>query len=276
MRPTLPLLLATFALPAFAKPYRAMVTHTASTTPGGHVEVGARYQGFILGVGRSGVNASNWHQVAASARWGIIDNLELDLQLEALIDWSPPGRANAYFGDIPLALHWTFLDRPKFALGVFLRVTFPTGPSHIDVLPPMLSDGTWDGEATFVAEVRPHTDFRLMLNAGFLYHHVRERAPGGPFDVPEAVRWALAGTVNVGKLLLFSLEVLGHHFFRRDITRVWDNNQHLIEVIPAVRFEPVPRLVFEAGLGISVTPQLREIWQLRPLLGFTYEFGADR
>src|SRR5690348_5978742 len=106
------LLVLLLASPALAKPYRAMVTNTAETTPGGHVEVGARYQGFILGTGRFGVNASNWHQVAASARWGIIDNLELDLQVEALIDWTPGSRATPYFGDIPLALHWTFLDRP--------------------------------------------------------------------------------------------------------------------------------------------------------------------
>lgn len=265
--------LLVLASSAAAKPYRAMVTTTAETVPGGHVEVGARYQAFILGVGRTSVNASNWHQVAASARWGIIDNLELDLQLEALIDWSPAGRANAYFGDIPLALHWTFLDRAKFALGVFLRVTFPTGPSHIDVLPPMISDGTWDGEATFVAEVRPSAWFRLMFNAGFLYHHVRNRSPAASFDVPEAVRWAVAGTFNLGKRWLFSLEALGLHFFRRDVTPVWTDNQHLIEVIPGVRFEAVPRLVFEAGLGISATPWLREMWQLRPLAGVTYEFG---
>jgi hypothetical protein len=266
------LLLVALPVIASAKPYRAMVTHTAATTPGGHVEVGARYQGFFLGVGRSGVNASNWHQVAASARWGIIDHLELDLQLEALVDWSPGGRANAYFGDIPLAIHWTFLDRPKFAFGVFGRVTFPTGPSNIDVLPPMLSDGTWDGELTLIGEVRPSPWFRLMANVGFLYHHIRNR-PAGQFDVPEAIRWGVAGTFNLGKQWLLSLEALGLHFFRADITPVWTNNQHLVEIIPGVRFEIIARLVLEAGVGISVTPQLRELWQLRPLIGLTYEFG---
>jgi hypothetical protein len=155
-----------------------------------------------------------------------------------------------------------------------VRVTIPTGPSHIDVLPPMLSDGTWDGEATFVAEVRPSPSFRLMFNAGFLYHHVRSRGSAASFDVPEAVRWAVAGTFNLGKRWLFSLEALGHHFFRADITPVWTNNQHLIEVIPGVRFEIVARLVLEAGVGIAVTPHLRELWQLRPLIGLTYEFGT--
>ena len=63
-------------------------------------------------------------------------------------------------------------------------------------------------------------------------------------------------------------------FFDKVITPVWVDNQHLIEVIPGVRFEAIPRLVFEAGLGISVTPQLREIHQFRLLLGATYEFGG--
>src|SRR5438128_10434184 len=96
----------TVSLAAYARPYRAMETLTAETTPGGHVEVGARYQGFFLGLGRLSVTASNWHQVAASARWGIIDGLELDLQPQALIDWTPGGFAHAYFGDIPLGIHW--------------------------------------------------------------------------------------------------------------------------------------------------------------------------
>src|SRR5262245_48991624 len=99
------------SLNAAARPYRAMETRTAESTPGGHVEVGVRYQGFILGVGRTSVEASNWHQVAATARWGIIDGLELELQLQTLIDWTPGHWARAYFGDIPLGLHWTFFDR---------------------------------------------------------------------------------------------------------------------------------------------------------------------
>jgi hypothetical protein len=226
-----------------------------------------------LGVGHLGVAASNWHQVAASARWGIIDGLELDLQLQALVDWSPGGFAHAYFGDIPLGIHWTFVDRPKFAFGVFARVTFPTGPGYIDVLPPMLSDGTWDAEGSLIAEVRPSSWSRLMLNVGFLYHGVRSRSPNPGFDVPEAIKWAAAATFNLGKRWLFSLEALGYHFFDKAITPVWLDNQHLIEIIPGVRFEIVARLVLEAGLGISVTRDLRELWQLRPLIGATYEFG---
>jgi hypothetical protein len=41
-----------------------------------------------------------------------------------------------------------------------------------------------------------------------------------------------------------------------------------------VRFEVVPKRVLEAGLGISLTNDLREIWQARALLGITYAFGS--
>lgn len=261
---------------AHAKPYRAIITRTAETVPGAHVEVGARYQGFLFGVGRSGVDASYWHQLALHGRWGIVDHLELEVQLEALIGFAfrSGERGSAYFGDIPVGLQWTFVDRPKFALGIYLRITFPTGPSNLDVIPPMLSDGTWDGEATFLGEIRPNAQFRILLNCGFLYHHVRERNPNPDFDVPEAIKWGAAATFNLGNRWLFELEAAGWHFFRRDITPVWTDNQHLVEVAPGVRFEIVPRLVLEAGVGIAVTPQLRELHQFRLLLGLTYEFGA--
>jgi hypothetical protein len=264
------------ALAAEGRPYRAIVNRTAETTPGGHVEVGVSYQGFLFGVGYPGFpDVLHWHQVAAHARWGIIDSVELDLQAEALISYSPsPGaRPEAYFGDIPLGVQWTFFDRPKGALGVYARVTFPTGPSHIDELPPMLSDGTWDGELTLLGEVRPSHWFRLLANLGFLYHHIRNRSPAPDFDVPEAIRWGVSATFNLGNRWLFALEAVGWHFFQAEITPVWVNNQHLIEVIPGVRFEVIPRLVLEAGLGIAVTPQLRQMYQVRPLLGATYEFG---
>ena len=91
---------------AEARPYRAMITRTAETTPANHVEVGLRYQGFWFGGGRREVpRASTWHQVAAHLRWGIIDGLELEAQLEALVDFSPESpEAHAYFGDIPIGL----------------------------------------------------------------------------------------------------------------------------------------------------------------------------
>ncbi|MBS1149523.1 MAG: hypothetical protein H6Q89_1221 [Myxococcaceae bacterium] len=265
-----------FCLLAEARPYRGMITRTAETTRKNHVEVGLRYQGFWFGAGRLGVpRASTWHQAAAHVRWGIIEGLELETQVEALIDFdprSPPARA--YFGDIPIGLQWTFFSRPKFALGVFARVTIPTGPGNLDMLPPTLSDGTLDVEGTFLAEIRPTTSFRVMFNVGFVYMGTRTRAPAAAFEVPEAIKYGVAGTLNLGKRFLFALEVVGHSFFRPDITPLWTDNQHLVEVVPGARFEILPRLVLEAALGIAVTPQLRQIHQFRPLLGLTYEFGA--
>ena len=283
MRPTGPVLrrwtvvLLLIPTAALARPYRAMVTRTAETTPGGNVEVGLRYQGFVFGGGRFGVLfPSSYHQLAAHARWGIIDHLELDVSIEALVNFSPLGPADIFFGDIPIGLQWTFIDKSKFALGVFGRVTLPTGPSQIDSIPPMLSDGTIDVEGMLIGEFRPVPQFRLMFNVGAAYLGVRNRYPRPNFEVPPAIKYGVAGTYNIGKKLLLALEILGESFFRPVITPYWDNNQHLLEVIPGIRFEPIPHLVLEAALGIAVTPQLREIHQFRPLLGLTYEFGSGK
>lgn len=272
------LLLGVVLLPllAEARPYRSMVVRTAETTRKNHLEVGLRYQGFWYGSGRAGrVSPSTWHQVAAHARWGIIDGLELETQVEALIDFAPssPRASRTFFGDIPIGLQWTFFERSKFAMGVFARVTIPTGPGNIDELPPTLSDGTLDVEGTFIAEIRPTTTFRIIFNVGAVYMGTRSRSPAAAFDVPEAIKYGVGATLNVGKRLLFSIEVVGHSFFRPDITPAWQDNQHLVEVIPGARFEIIPRLVLEAALGISVSRHLWEIHQFRPLLGLTYEFG---
>ncbi len=260
---------------AEARPFRAMVTRTAETTPGGSVELGLRYQGFILGTGLgSRLSASPYHQLAAHARWGIIDNLELDAQIEGLAEFAPGfSGARVYFGDIPIGVQWTFLEGQRGALGVFARVTLPTGPGGIDVLPPTLSDGTLDVEGTLIGELRPSRNFRLMFNVGLIHHGTRDRGAQPDFDVPEAVRYDVAATVNVTPRLLLSLELVGRSFFQRQITPVWDDNQHLLEVIPGARFEIVPKLVLEAALGISVSQGLQQIHLLRPLLGLTYEFA---
>ncbi len=261
------------ALPAIAKPYRAMITRTAESTKGGNLEVGLRYQGFLLGTGpTSTLNSSPWSQLAAHARLGITDHLELDTQLEALIRYVPrASTADVYFGDIPVGLQWTFHEGSAGAVGFFARLTLPTGPGGIDILPPTLSDGTLDVEGSFIGELRPTPDFRLMANLGLIHHGTRT-SNGASFDVPEALKFAIAGTFNLSEILLLSIEAVGHSFFRRQITPVWDDNQHLIEVIPGLRYEPTPRLVLEAALGISMSPQLQEIHRFRPLLGLTYEF----
>jgi hypothetical protein len=265
----LQLCVCAIALPAVAKPYRAMVTRTAESTQGGNLEVGLRYQAFLLG---SGAPASPWSQLAAHLRFGILDNLELETQVETLIR-SGVDTVDVYFGDIPIGLQWTFLEGPTGALGVFGRVTLPTGPGGIDTLPPTLSDGTLDLEGTFLAEWRPTRELRLMANLGLIHHGTRSREAGA-FDVPEAVKYGVAGTFNVSPVLLVFAEAFGHSFFERQITPAWDDNQHLVELIPGVRFEPIPRLVLEAALGISLSAGLQEIHRFRPLIGLTYEFGS--
>ncbi len=270
----LTLLLLCLAASAQARPYRAMVTRTAESTKQGNLEVGLRYQGFFLGDGGplGPLGVLPWHQVAAHARFGILDSLEVETQLEVLLEKQPGSpQISAFLGDIPLGVQWTFINQPKFALGLFGRVTLPTGPSAVDLLPPTVSDGTWDAEATLIAEVRPTRNIRLMANLGFLYYGVRHR-PSGDFGVPEGVRYDFALTANVTRWLLLSVELVGRSFFSRVLTPVWRDNQHLIEISPGVRLETIPRLVIEAALGIAITRDLQQIYLLRPLLGLTYEF----
>ncbi|MGQ0505749.1 MAG: hypothetical protein ACT4TC_10560 [Myxococcaceae bacterium] len=261
--------------PALARPYRAMVVRTADTVKGGNLELGLRYQGFILGEGRPPTfRASPYHQLALHGRWGILRNLELETQLEGLLEVEPSSRPpQAYFGDIPIGIQWTFLRHEVVSLGLYGKLTLPTGPGYIDVLPPTLSDGTFDVEGQFIFQLRPTEVFTLVANAGFAHLGTRIRDPRASFDVPEVIKYGVAGTLNLGSRVLLALEVVGHSFLARQITPVWNDNQHLVEVIPGARFEIVPRLVLEAALGISVSQGLREIYMFRPLLGLTYEFG---
>jgi hypothetical protein len=254
---------------ALAKPYRAMVTRTAETTRAGNLEAGLRYQAFFT----LGEGPLPYQQLSPSVRFGILDNLEVNLYLEALALGIPgqPGFQVA-FGDIPLGLQWTFLETRPFALGVYARGTIPTGPSTLDAVHPGLSDGTWDAEGTLVMEVRPSSDFRFMLNAGYLHQGVRARGDLPDFDVPDAVQASLAGTLNLDRLTLVGLELVGRHYFQPVITPVLRDNATQVEVIPVIRREMWPGLVLEAVAGISLTEGLRSIYQFRALLGFTYEF----
>lgn len=270
-----PLLLASLCVAALAeaRPYRAMVTRTAATEPQGTFEIGLRYQGFFLGEGLPGsLDAIPWHQVAAHGRVGLLDSLELETQVEVLLEQERADLVTAHLGDIPVGLQWTFLDRPSVALGLYGRLTFPTGPSNVDVLPPTISDGTWDVEGTLLGEVRFTRNVRLMLNAGYLHHGVRDRGNRPDFDVPDAIRYDAALTVNAAKWFLFGVEFVGRSFFERRITPVWTDQQHLIEAIPGIRVETLPKLVIEAAVGVALTRELQQIYWLRPLLGVTYEF----
>jgi hypothetical protein len=274
-RLTLSVLVAVFlaAADVEAKPYRAMVTRTAETTKSGNLELGLRYQGFFaLDLDES----QPYHQVSPSLRFGIVNNLEANLYLEVLA-LGLPGEEEfeVAFGDIPLGLQWTFLETPRAALGVYGRVTLPTGPSDEDGIIPSLSDGTWDWEGTLVGELRASKDLRFMLNGGYFHQGTRDRDGLPDFDVPDAVQVALAGTYNFDKYTMVGLEVVGRVYFEDAITPVWTDNANQVEIIPVVRHEAFPGLVLEAVAGVAVTQELREIYQFRVLLGATYEFDLS-
>lgn len=263
---------------AQARPFRAMVTRTALTTGPQHLELGLRYQGFFAG---DNLNSLGYSQLSPGVRFGIVDRLELDLYLDLmLVGQRASPLFNVYVGDVPVGLQFTFVSTPVFALGVWGRLTIPAGASLFqrlsvdlqDRIPPSLSDGTWDAEGTLIAELRVSQDFRLMANVGYLFNGVRERGGSSSFDVPDAVLYNFAATFNVGERVLLGVEMTGRSYFDPVITPVWTNNAHQIEVLPHARFEVIPNLVLEVALGVGLTRELGEIYRVRLLLGFTYEF----
>ncbi|RKH21510.1 MULTISPECIES: hypothetical protein [Corallococcus] len=259
-----------FVSSAWARPYRAMVTRTASTTKSGNLELGLRYQGFFaLDLDES----QPYQQISPSLRFGIVDNLEANLYVE-LLALGLPGDDDfkLAFGDIPLGLQWTFLESSTAALAAYGRVTLPTGPSDEDGILPSLSDGTWDWEGTLIGELRASKDLRFMLNGSYLHQGTRDRGSLPEFDVPDAVQLALAATYNLDKFTMLGLEVVGRLYFEDVITPVWRDNATQVEILPVVRHEAFPGLVLEAVAGIAVTEGLSEIYQFRLLLGATYEF----
>lgn len=272
---------------AEARPFRAMVTRTAETTDPANLELGLRYQGFYAG---QSLGALGYHQLSPGIRVGLLDDVELNLYLDLMLVSSGGSSLDSYLGDIPLGLQVTFLETGTAAAGIWLRGTIPVGAGNFERLPssltdrvtPLVSDGTWDAEGTFVAEFRPTRDFRLMLNAGYMFHGVRSRGAESDFDVPDAVRYDLAATLNLSERTLIGVELMGRSFFLPRIAPAWDDNQHLLELIPHARLEVIPNLVVEAAFGLALTRDLQEIYRVRGLLGFTYELdlaggrGDDR
>ena len=96
--------------------------------------------------------------------------------------------------------------------------------------------------------------------------------------MPDALRYDVAATFNLGERFLIGVEMMGRYFLDAQITPAWTNNAHQIEVIPHARLEVSPNLVLEAALGFAVTQDLQDIYRIRGLLGFTYEFdlGPER
>lgn len=266
-------LLALASLPAGAKPYRMMQTRTTETVRTTNLEGQLRYQGFFH---TDFENREPYHQLNLGLRFGLMDNLEANLGLELLAIGMPGITPLQFgFGDIPVGLQWTVFESKPVAVGLYGRGTLPTGPSHIDVVNPALSDGTWDWEATVLAELRPSSDLRFMFNAGWLGHGTRDRN-GSPFDVPDAIQAQAAVAYNLDRLTLVGLEVLGRFYLAPRITPVWTDNANQVELMPVVRREMWPGLVIEAVAGISVTPDLWDMYQFRALLGATYEFDLAK
>jgi hypothetical protein len=276
-------LLAAVPAASHARPFRAMVTRTAGTTNPANLELGLRYQGFLAG---SGLEALPYHQLSLGVRFGLLEGLELNAYGDFML-LGLPGTAqfDAYLGDVPVGLQWTFVDLKFLAVGLWGRFTIPAGQSSFeslpsaltDRIPPALSDGTWDAEGVLVAELRPSRAFRVMFNLGYLYYGIRSRGPDPDFEIPDAIRYDLAATLNVTDSLLIGVEAIGRSHLDRQITPAWTDNQHQIEIVPSLRLETIPDLVLEGALGISVTQDLRQIYLLRALLGLTYEldFGGS-
>lgn len=262
---------------ADARPFRAMVTRTALTTDPLNLELGLRYQIFLAG---RGLGALPYQQLSPGVRLGLIDGLELQVYADFMVLGLPGvGPLEAYLGDIPLGLQFTFFESSLLAVGVWARGTIPVGVATYERLPssladriiPTVSDGSWDAEGTLIVEIRPTRTFRIMLNAGYLYHGERTRGPDPDFDLPDAIRYDAAATFNLGDRFLLGVELIGRSFLQPQITPAWSNNQHHLEVIPHARLETIPFLVLEAAVGFALTRDLQDIYLIRGLLGFTFE-----
>ncbi|MBW2735578.1 MAG: hypothetical protein JRH20_24600 [Deltaproteobacteria bacterium] len=268
-----------WAHPAHARPYRMLVTRTPLSTAGGKVELGFRHQALWLGEGPSSattVDPGSFHHLGATLRLGIIDALELGFKASAILYRNQADDTlEIAAGDVVVALQGRILHTQHHRLGLAASVTFPTGPSHVDVLPPFWADGTWDVEALLLYEAELSRRLRIVANLGYAHHGSRER-PTAPtsFDVPDALRWDLGFAFHFGSSTLLFMEFSGRHYLREDLTPVWTDNQHLIALRPGIRVEVVPRFVIEVGVGVALTNDAREMFLLRTLLGFTYEFAA--
>lgn len=271
-------LLALCHRPANARPYRLLVTRSPASTGAGNLETGLRYQGLFAGSGREiagqpAVDPHNMHQISASLRWGVIQQLELGFELSGIIFHDPTSDTlDIAFGDVIATLQGRLLRSKHHRLGLFLGFALPTGPSDVDVLPPFWADGTFDITALLLYELAPTRDFRLVFNVGYIHHGTRERGDTLPeFDVPDAFSWDVGAAVHFGRRLLGFAEISGRHYFRDEITPVWLDNANIVELRPGLRIETIPRLVLELGVGVALTSGTQEIFIFRALAGLTYE-----
>src|SRR5262249_28021064 len=235
-----------------------------------------RYQGLFAGDGPGNFDPREFHQIAGTLRLGILDQLELELEASAIVfhdDLSPGAPVKVDVGDVAAGLQARILESGPSLLGLFVGLTLPTGPSEIDVLPPFFADGTLDVTVLLLYELAPRgAPVRLVLDAGFEHDGTRARGSRVSFDVPDAFRYDLGLAVHIGWRLLASMEINGRWYTDRVIAPAWNDNQHILEATPGLRFEITPRLVLEAGAGIALNDDTRRIFKLRAQVGLTYQF----
>src|SRR5262245_50486478 len=192
--PTVLIVLAALGGVAQARPFRLINARTPRTSAGGDLEIGLRYQGMLAGDG-DGFDPRDFHQLAATLRWGIIDTLELEFEASAIIfhDDRNPGPVEVDPGDLKLDLQARIVDHGPALLGIFFGLTFPTGPSDVDVLPPFFADGTLDVQGLLLFELAPRgAPVRLVFDAGYEANGTRHRPGRGDFDVPDDFRYDVA------------------------------------------------------------------------------------
>jgi hypothetical protein len=266
-------MLLLFAAPASAEPYRLIQARSGRQARGGNLELGLRYQGLIDGEGDEGEPIpDNFHQIAFSLRWGVIDRLELEAEASVIV-WHQLGDPHADVdpGDIKLGGQVQLLRERPHILATYLNFTFPTAPSNPS-LPPQFADGTFDVEALLIYELDASRFVRLIFNVGWEFlGHYKDR-PYDTFDIPDAFRYDAAIALHPTARLQLSLELNGRYHTDRVITPVWINNQSILELTPGLRIEITPRWVFEGGAGIALNDDTRAMYKVHVLAGVTYEF----
>ena len=262
-------------LDAEARPYRALHARTPRATSAGKLELGLRYDGLLLGTGRS-FDPGNFHQLAGTVRWGAMDVLELELEVPGILfpDTVSSPNSELAFGDVRLAAQLSLVREGPARMGFYFGLAAPTGPDANDLLPPFFHDGNLDLEGLLLLEIAPGETFRFIGDVGFQRHGNRNRGDLEDFNVPNAIRYDLALGINLGPHSLLLLELSGRHFIFPEITPLWVDNDDIVELAPGFRLETSPGLVLELGAGFAVVRATESIYQYRVLAGFTYELGS--
>jgi hypothetical protein len=264
------LLLVAAPASALAKPYRLIQARAGHQTGAGDLELGLRYDGLLDGDGVPGFHEEDFHQIAFSLRWGVLDRLELEAQASVIV-WHEPGKPSADVdpGDVKLGAQVQIIREWPHILAGYFGLTLPTAPSN-PALPPQFADGTLDFEALLIYELAPGGGpVRLVFDAGWQF---LGKYKDIDWDVPDAFRYDAALAIAAGSRVQLSLELNGRYHTDRVLTPVWTDNQHILELTPGLRIEITPRWVFEGGAGIALNDDTRSMYRVHVLAGVTYEF----